>query len=176
MKLILAIAGVLLMAAASAARSGEGERIPAPVISSPSVEAAAPAAAVEEIAAAPFCDTIDAQLAACRAPDPKKLKKAAFPVTETAAVKQKRKDAGAKVAKARELCGLVKAERASADRTRANGGENAAAAALNMDRQASLVEKTASVLLDEALQLLNEIGECPAWKTPSAVKKTRLNK
>lgn len=165
MKLILAIAGLFLTVAVSAARAGKGERIPAP------------AAAAEEKPAAPvFCDTIDAKLAACRVTDPKKLKKAAFPVTETAAVKKKRKDAGAKLAKARELCEIVKAERAKAAELRANGDENSEAAALNIERQANLVEKTASVLLDEALQLLNEIGECPTWKAPPVAGKTRLKK
>lgn len=177
MKLTLAIAGLFLMVSASAAKAGEGERIPAPAISSPSVTAAVPPADVEENTVTPgFCATIDAKLAACRAADPKKIKKAAFPVAGTAAIKQKRKDARAKTAKARELCAIVKAQRAAADKVRADGGENAGAAALNMGRQSDLVERTASALLDEALQLLNEIGECPSWKAPSAVKKTRLNK
>ncbi|OGR42656.1 MAG: hypothetical protein A2X35_01520 [Elusimicrobia bacterium GWA2_61_42] len=166
------------MAGAPARAQLEDEdQIPLPGPSVTSAEIAAPAPPVKKKPVPPgFCDTIDAKLAACLAADPKKIKKIAFSGVETAAVKQKRKDAKAKELKTRELCQVVKAQREKVAKLRAGESGNAGAAASNMERQANLIEKTAAALLDEALRLLKEIGECPSWQDPAAGKKPRSSK
>ncbi len=171
MKLILGMA-VLLLSCVPAGAQEDGEQIPMPDTPAPPAGFSTQAApAKKKPVSLSFCDTIDGKLKACRATDPKKLKKISFPPVDTAAVKQKRQDARAKIAKAREFCRIVKAQRAKADELRLKGGENSAAASGNLYRQANLIENTAEVLLNEALQLLKEIGECPSWQPPASGKK-----